>query len=167
MEREPYFFVSPAGPKVDAAIEDEEFQRWFVQRLKEPERAAENTEERLNALATLEQDVLDRMTNSQYGIGEKPQFKTARALAALYPRDFTTMFTQQQRRQIAAKFDISGSGRNFEEHKKILKRLEKVLGPAGNDLESVVEEMCLPWILYEKFIAPKNSDAPNSDEETE
>ena len=27
--------------------------------------------------------------------------------------------------------------------------------------------MCLPWILYEKFIAPKNSDAPNSDEETE
>lgn len=154
------------GPKVDGAIEDEEFRRWFVQRLKEPEPSAENTEERLNALATLEQDVLDRITNSKYGIGEKPQFKTARALAALYPRDFTTMFTQKERRQIAAKLGISGSGTNFEEYKNILKRLEKVLGPAGNDLESVVERMCLPRILYQQFVAEKNSDAPNPAEET-
>ena len=118
-------------------------------------------------MTTLEQDVLDRITNSQYGIGEKPQFKTARALAALYPRDFTTMFTQKEKRQIAAKLGIFESGTNLEEHKNILKRLEKVLGPAGNDLESVVERMGLPWILYEEFINPINSGAPNSDEETE
>ena len=77
------------------------------------------------------------------------------------------MFTQKERRQIAAKLGIFGSGRSFEEYKNILKRLEKVLGPAENDLESVVERMCLPWILYERSINPKNSDTPNSDEETE
>ena len=57
---------SRQGPKIDAAIEDEEFRRWFVQQSKEPERSAENIEERLNALATLEQDILDRITNSKY-----------------------------------------------------------------------------------------------------
>ena len=118
-------------------------------------------------MATLEQDVLDRITNSKYGIGEKPRLKTAHVLAALYPRDFATMLAQKERKQIAAKLGISRSGRNFEEHKNIPKRLEKVLGPAENDLESVVERMCLPWILYEKSINPKNSDTPNSDEETE
>ena len=152
---------SRQGPKIDAAIEDEEFRRWFVQQSKEPERSAENTEERLNALATLEQDILDRITNSKYRIGKKPKFKIARALAALYPRDFTTMFTQKERWQIAGELGISGSGKSSEEHKNILKRLEKVLGPVNNaDLESVTARMCLPEILRKKFLGPENLTAP-------
>lgn len=153
-------------PKIDAAIEDEEFRRWFVQQSKEPERSAENTEERLNALATLEQDILDRITNSKYRIDKRPKFKIARALAAFFPRDFTTLFTDDLRNQVADAFEVRRETRPTV-HRNILERLEKVLGPAGNDLESVVERMCLPRILYQEFIDPKNSDAPNSDEETE
>ena len=152
---------------VGSVIGEEEFRKWFVERLKEPLLSPESTKERADALTTLSNDVTNRVEN--YKLARRPRLKIARALAAFYPRDFTTVFDSRRQRDIAKSLDISPIRWNPKGHRKILQQLEKVLGPAGNDLESVVERMCLPWILYQhqQFVAKKNSDAPNSDEETE
>lgn len=151
---------------VDSVIGEEEFRKWFVERLKEPIPSPEGTKERADALTTLSNDVTERVENYE-SITSKPHLKIARALAAFYPRDFTTVCNVNRQGDIAKSLDISIPPRSPQGHRNLLQRLEEVLGPAGNDLESVVERMCLPWILYQEFINPKNSDAPNSDEETE
>lgn len=151
---------------VDSVIGEEEFRKWFVERLKEPLLSPESTKERADALTTLSNDVTNRVENYE-SITSKPHLKITRALAAFYPRDFTTVFASHRQRDIAKSLDISTITWNPKGHRNILQRLEEVLGPAGNDLESVVERMRLPWILYQQFVAKKNSDAPNSDEETE
>lgn len=151
---------------VDSVIGEEEFRKWFVERLKEPLLSPESTKERADALTTLSNDVTHRVENYE-SIKSKPHLKIARALAAFYPRDFTTVYNVDRQRDIAKSLGISTIPWNPEGHRNILQRLEEVLGPAGNDLESVVERMRLPWILYEEFIDPKNFAAPNSDEETE
>lgn len=151
---------------VDSVIGKEEFRKWFVGRLKEPILSPESTKERADALTTLSNDVTERVENYE-SITSKPHLKIARALAAFYPRDFTTVYNVDRQGDIAKSLGISIPQRSPQGHRNLLQRLEKVLGPAGNDLESVVERMCLPWILYQEFINPKNSDAPNSDEETE
>ena len=146
---------------VGSVIGEEEFRKWFVEHLKEPALSPESTKERADALTTLSKDVTNRV--KKYKLERTPHLKIARALAAFYPRDFTTVFDSRRQRDIAK---LLGP-RNPKGHRNILQRLEKVLGPAGNDLESVVERMRLPWILYQQFVPKKNSDAPNSDEETE
>ena len=153
---------------VDSVIGEEEFRKWFVERLKEPIPSPEGTKERADALTTLSNDVTERFENYE-SITSKPRLKITRALTTFYPRDFTTVYNLDRQRDIAKLLDISISIRKWDPqgHRNLLQRLKEVLGPAGNDLESVVERMCLPWILYEEFINPKNSDAPNSDEETE
>ena len=151
---------------VDSVIGKEEFRKWFVERLKEPLLSPESTKERADALTTLSNDVTNRVENYE-SITSKPHLKIARALAAFYPRDFTTVYNVYRQGDIAKSLGISIPPRSPQGHRNLLQRLKEVLGPAGNDLESVVEWMCLPWILYKEFINSKNFDAPNSDEETE
>ena len=152
---------------VDSIIGKEEFRKWFVECLKAPTLSRESTKERADALTKLSNDVTNRI--EKYDLTKTPHLKIARALAAFYPRDFTTVLDPRRQRDIAKSFHISTIPWNPKGHRKILQRLEKVLGPAGNDLESVVERMRLLWILdqHQQFVAKKNSDAPNSDEETE
>ena len=150
---------------VDSIIRKEEFRKWFVECLNAPTLSRESTKERADALTKLSNDVTNRIEN--YDLTKTPHLKIARALAAFYPRDFTTVLDSRRQRDIAKSLGISTIPWNPKGHRNILQRLEEVLGPAGNDLESVVERMRLPWILYQQFVAKKNSDAPNSDEETE
>lgn len=162
--------ISKAGRgniNVDSIIGKEEFRKWFVECLKAPTLSRESTKERADALTKLSDDVTNRI--KEYDLTKTPHLKIARALAAFYPRDFTTVFDSRMQRDIAKSLGFSTIPRNLKGHRKILQRLEEVLGPAGNDLESVVERMCLPRILdqHQQFVAKKNSDAPNSDEETE
>ena len=77
------------------------------------------------------------------------------------------MFTQKEKRQIAAKLGISGNGRSPEEHKNILKRLKKVLGLVNADLKSVAARMCLPDLLRKQSVGPKNPNVPCPTEEAE
>lgn len=150
---------------VDSVIGEEEFRKWFVERLKEPTLSRESTKERADVLEKLLDDVTDRVKN--YEITKTPHLKIVRALAAFYPRDFTTVFDAHRHREIAKSIRISSIAPSRPKgHRILLQRLEEVLGPAGNNLESVVERMCLPWILYQQFVAKKNSDAPNPAEET-
>ncbi len=150
---------------VDSVIGEEEFRKWFVERLKEPTLSRESTKERADVLEKLLDDVTDRVKN--YEITKTPHLKIVRALAAFYPRDFTTVFDAHRQREIAKSIRISSSTPwRPKGHGILLQRLEEVSGPAGNNLESVVERMCLPWILYQQFVAKKNSDVPNPAEET-
>lgn len=150
---------------VDSVIGEEEFRKWFVERLKEPTLSRESTKERADVLEKLLDDVTNRVKN--YEITKTPHLKIVRALAAFYPRDFTTVFDAHRQREIAKSIRISSIAPwRPKGHRILLQRLEEVLGPAGNDLESVVERMCLPRILYQQFVAKKNSDAPNPAEET-
>lgn len=146
---------------VDSVIGEEEFRKWFVKRLKEPVLSRESTKERTDALATLSDDVTERVKN--YQIKPTPYLKIARALAAFYPRDFTTVFGTRGQGNIAKSLGISIPQWSPKGHRNLLQRLEKVLGSAGNDFESVAVRMCLPRLLHVKFVEKKNSDAPESD----
>lgn len=46
---------------VDSVIGEEEFRKWFVEHLKEPVLSRESTKERTDALATLSDDVTERV----------------------------------------------------------------------------------------------------------
>ena len=48
---------------VDSVIGEEEFRKWFVERLKEPILSPESTKERADALTTLSNDVTNRVEN--------------------------------------------------------------------------------------------------------
>ena len=121
------------------------------------------TEERDEHLKELYQEILQRLKN--HGISPTPKLKAMRALAAFFPRDFTTLFTDDSRNQVADAFGVGRETRPAV-HRIILERLEKVLYLAGDDLESVAVRMCLPRLLHVKFVEKKNSDAPHPAEET-
>ena len=133
------------------------------------ERRAEVLDSRLSEAV----DLVKRLT----GGGKRRPAAVTRLLAALFPRDFTSLIASSLLGKFIRYFnkkyptlEIDPKVSGPEKHRQILKRLDDALGtvPEG-DLEEWVHRMILPHQLYELLSQesrPKPQPANDSGEET-
>ena len=84
----------------------------------------------------------------------KPIAKTARALAALFPHDFTALFREPIRqKRLGEALEVHGAKKiTAMAERRILDRLEAEIGPVDrSDWDSVARRMILPSILLEMY----------------
>ena len=140
---------------VDAAIADPEFRNWLSERSMEG--LPDAPERRKAALDKLYGELKDKV--SQY-TSRTPRLKIYRVLAGFFPLDFTTVANIDMTKSVhAALFgDRGGAGPSC--HANILRRLDKVRGPApaGDDIDGIVDRMRLPWLLYQHCVAPSGDE---------
>ena len=134
-----------------------------------PERRAEVLDSRLSEAV----DLVRHLT----GGGKRRPAAVTRLLAALFPRDFTSLIASSLLGKFISYFnkkyptlEIDPDVSDAEKHRQILKRLDDALGtvPEG-DLEERVRRMTLPHQLHELWSEeprPKLQSADDSGEET-
>lgn len=121
--------------------------------------------DRSEKLLELNEEVIDYLTKN-YGYPRRPEFAVFRALAALFPTDFTTLSHEYIRDLTKKKFDFQ-SGNFVACHRAVLQRLEDALSPINADNPSeVARRMTLPWMLKELIESgshpgPQPNEKPN------
>ncbi|MXY20047.1 MAG: AAA domain-containing protein, partial [Dehalococcoidia bacterium] len=114
-----------------------------------PERRAEVLDSRLSEAV----DLVKHLT----GGGKRRPAAVTRLLAALFPRDFTSLIASRLLNEFISHFNkkyptlgIDPDVSDAEKHRQILKRLDDALGTVPeNDLEERVRRMTLPHQLHE------------------
>ena len=142
------------GKEVEDAISREEFRQRFLELYDEISGRWSNQPSELSVgkLVDLAQKVRDLLEeNCKF----KPHFPLYRALAALFPTEFTTIAAGQLR-ELAQQMSINPPGGKYvpekviQRHRQVLNRLKEVRGPINsNDLSAVAQRMTLPWGLVE------------------
>ncbi len=138
-----------------------------------PERRAEVLDSRLSEAV----DLVKHLT----GGGKRRPAAVTRLLAALFPRDFTSLIASRLLDEFISYFNkryptlgidpkVSDKVSDPEKHRQILKRLDDALGTVPErDLEERVRRMTLPHQLHELWSEeprPKLQPADDSGEET-
>ena len=149
------------GAQVEAAIFKAKFRRQFLEhfrgtgRLDNPPQPVSVT--MLSDFARNVKDLLDEECEVT------PHFALYRALAALFPTEFTTL-AKDKLGKLARRMGIDPGGERdkpgevVEQHYQVMKRLEDVIGAIdSSNLFAVAERMTLPWALQDA--RPKPSDA--------
>lgn len=140
--------------KVEDAISREEFRQRFLELYDEISGRWSSLPSELSGekLADLAQKVRTLLKET---CGIRPHFALYRALAALFPTEFTTIETGQLR-ELAKQMSINPPGSRYnpekviQRHRQVLDRLKEVIGPIdSNDLSAVAQRMTLPWGLVE------------------
>ena len=127
-----------------------------------------NREEKIASLNKIRKDIIDELRN--YKI--KAPAKTNRIMAALFPTEFTTLIVDGKRKN-KIKHDIQklrqemgvklGKTSFIGQHRQVLDRLEKVLGPVPDgDLRSLANRMTLPEMLLNLTNEDKEKSKINS-----
>ena len=133
---------------VSQAISNMEFRQWLADVSFRPLPA-----NRHNALEKIHQDLVDRV--SKLGVSKSPLAKGTRLLAALFPRDFTTLVSEGTLDKFIGDFNkafptlkINPRGSVPYKHRQILDKLDEVLGPVPDDnLKELIRRMTLPYSL--------------------
>ena len=140
---------------VDLAIRKRSLRSWLAEKSMQP--LPDDRQERLDTLENIRNELLERVMDS--GMDRTPWLKTTRLLAALYPRDFTVLFTDRLLSEVLKKMGIEPQGSVPSRHRQILDKLDEALGPVPDeDLKQVVLRMTWPIVL---------KDLPNQGESTE
>ena len=164
---------------VEAAISQEAFRQRFLDLYREipgrwsnPPRTEPVSVERLAGLAQKVRDLLEETchTGQHYAL--------YRALAALFPTEFTTIASLGALNNLAKRMAIDPRRslrvpkKVLEQHRQVLNRLKEVMGPIdSNDLSAVAQRMTLPWRLVksDEEMHPSDEVRPQgaTDEEEE
>ncbi len=141
---------------VSAALSNEGFRRQFHELTSRP--LPDTPSERAERAARLDEILAETLNlvrpfvpSNRKGHHDKPKIKTTRALAALFPNDFTAPFYDllRQRLRDAMGADVAAS-RPARASRWILDRLVDAIGPVDrSDWSSVARRMKLPRILLE------------------
>jgi len=150
-EDNPVSAVGMGTVNIDDAIGSEDFRSWLAE--KSLVALPDSWEARASALDKLFEEI--RLEISKYS-NRNPRLKIYRAMAALFPRDFTTIAYLKSLLKLRMGMLGRKKDRGPRRHMNVLRRLDEALGPAGNDLKNVVDRMRLPWLLYAQFIAPED-----------
>ena len=82
-------------------------------------------------------------------VSSTPRLKMHRLFAALSPQNFTTIAHFRKLRELGKTMGVSLGADDLTLHRRVLDRLEAVLGTAAPFLSPAwVERMTLPWLLY-------------------
>ena len=158
-EENPVSSVGMGQISVDAAIADPDFRRWLAER--SMVRLPDAPELRAAALDKLFDELeqwMGRYTDRM------PRLKIYRVLAGFFPSDFTTVSHVSKLRQLHSAMFGNRGGRGPSCHANILRRLNETIGPAGDDLDAVVDRMRLPWLLFTHYVAPSGGEITVSPE---
>ncbi len=161
--------------ELDQVVGSEELRSWVVE--KSVESLPNNPERRSQHLEDIHNELIKRVCADPIGLEWRPRAAVTRLLAALFPRDFTSLIASSLLGKFIPYFNkkyptlgIDPDVSDAEKHRQILKRLDDALGtvPEG-DLEEWVRRMILPHQLYELLSQeprPKPQPANDSGEET-
>ena len=140
---------------VDAAIADPEFRNWLAERTMED--LPDAPERRKAALDRLYGELEEKVR--QY-TSRTPRLKIYRVLAGFFPLDFTTVANIDMTKRVHAAMFGERGGAGPSCHANILRRLDKVQGPAPaeDDIDAIVDRMRLPWLLYQHCVAPSDDE---------
>ena len=142
---------------VDAAIANSEFRGWLAEQSRKL--LPEAPESRAAALDTLYEELKQKI--SRY-TDRMPLLKTYRVLAGFFPSDFTTVSSIGKLRDLHSAMFGNRGGRGPSCHANILRRLREAIGPAGDDLDTVVDRMRLPWLLFTHYVAQTGEERTES-----
>ena len=144
---------------VDKAIADPEFRKWLAAR--SMYRLPEAPERRKVALDKLYSELKEKVC--QY-TNSTPRLMIYRVLAGIFPSDFTMLASIERTRRLHAVMFGNRGGAGPSCHANILQKLDEVRGsiPAEDDIDSIVDRMLLPWMLYERYVAPRNDEGKES-----
>ena len=100
--------------------------------------------------------------------------KATRVLAALFPRDFTTLVSEPKLNDFITKFnkyfptmEIDPQGSVPRKHRQILERLNTVLASSPKDDLELARRMTLPFRLMDQgYLTPEPLSTDDSDEMT-
>jgi len=153
-EENPVTSVGQGNVSVEKALENTDFRDWLAKLSLEP--LPESREVRLTRLGQVYDEILNRI---QPYCSRAPRLKVLRVLAAVYPLDFTTVSDGRKIQHLQrAMFAAPEAGGPVARHRSILDRLEEVLGQAGQDIDSLVRRMTLPWLLYAGALPRKEDE---------
>ena len=156
-DHNPVTSVGQGHVSVDAAISDPDFRSWLARQ--SLVQLPDTPEARASTLDTLFDELETRLGRYTNRI---PRLKIHRMLAGFFPSDLTTVSSEKQLRELhSALFgDLGNKGPTC--HSNILRRLCEAIGPAGDDLDAVVDRMRLPWLLFKHYMEPSDEEQTES-----
>ena len=145
---------------VHEVIQDRDFLNWFYDHYNEIQKL--ESQDRTKPLCKFANELCNKMR--EYS-NKRPIFCIYRALATLFPENFTSCASDHQLRNLAELIDINAKGHLVEVHHRILNRLTEVLGEP-DDRDEVIRRMILTWNLPGAMSQeePEEKSNPSSDE---
>ena len=146
------------APRVEVSrvIQDENFLVWFYDKYQEI-RLLES-QDRTESLCEFKDLLLERVVGFSSN-GRKPKYVTYRALAALFPENFTNVASEDQLYLIAERMGIEGHP--VVVHHSILDRLDEVRDPVtSDDWNKVSRRLLLPWMLLHQEGSDEEHESP-------
>ena len=125
-------------------LKDESFRIWFADRSLG---APKDRDKRIEFLSTFNTDLRNRISKSSYQ-GE-PRVEILRALALLFPEDFTSVARQEKITALAKAMGCRvGDDRPVLANRLVLDRLREVLGAPSSGFEGTAKRLLLASRLY-------------------
>ncbi|MFC6670782.1 hypothetical protein [Marinobacterium aestuariivivens] len=153
-EDNPITGVGMGTVDISKALSDADFRRWVAEQSLKPLPPSE--EERLVYYRAFHKEIVQRLKAFS---SRTPRVKIFRALAALYPRDFSTIADAPK--ALECHKAIYGKQRRPDmvgAQIELMARMEQVLGPCGEGYGEIAERIALPWILYEAHVYPASQE---------
>ena len=137
---------------MDGAYTDTKFRRYFRNLTDAvPRKSSAKKAIRLNEIFSDTRDHAQQFVRpNKNGNRDKPWIKTLRALAALFPHDFTALLGSDERNKILKRMGESTwpAEHPAQANRRILDRLEDAIGEVDrSDWNSVARRMKLSWFL--------------------
>lgn len=135
---------------ISPAANDLQFRRWFAERISIP--LPQVPAERVAALSALYKDIKEQM--APLISASTPKLKILRALAALFPEDFTTISSvgklAELHRALGGKSDTA-----VPMNHAVRARLDPLIAPSDGESPEhlLARRMAIPWMLWEALAA--------------
>lgn len=139
---------------VEKAIDSHTFRKWF-------------SEQSFVALPTMRdartavlRELYDQtLVRLEEFADRTPRLKVLRALAALFPTDFTSISYGRKLRALHNAMGLPPGAGAVARHANVLAKLEDALGPPDSGLDGLVARMRLPWLLFTQFVENEPEEA--------
>ena len=142
--------------EIERVIQDKDFLIWFRDNYQEIQSL--ESQDRTESLREFKDLLLERVVRFSSD-GRKPKYVTYRALAALFPENFTNVASENQLYLLAGQMGIEGHP--VVVHHSILDRLDRVLDPVkSGDWDKVSRRLLLPWMLLHQEESDEERESP-------
>ncbi|MET3465097.1 McrB family protein [Variovorax atrisoli] len=143
---------------ISPAVNDPQFRRWFAERV--TALLTVNADERIEALSAFFKDIKERI--APLISADTPHLKIIRALAALFPNDFTTIAAIARLAELHRALWGSRSTA-VPMHHAVRKRLDALIPPLASESQEhlLARRMAIPWLLWER-LSEEDSGEPGA-----